>query len=250
MADAAEWQHHTRLQELCHESVDHRWLWALNRNHGITMTPEEFTVALKIRFGCDLFLEPRVCPLCAAQVLDRHGFHATCCAKGEATRGHNCVRDELLNCIQEADPAAELETSGLVAPRPNRRPADILTGCALPGTLASLDMCVASPHASGAGADCCAAAVSRKLAEYADDIPFLEQQGMTYAPMVWSCYGREHEACTRMLKAVARQAARRKGLLSHDELLSRFRQRLGVAIWRRAARMAMAVAAAAQEGAA
>ena len=150
----------------------------------------------------------------------------------------------MFDCIKQADPTAEVETIGLVEHRPNRRPADILTGCAFAGTLASLDMCIASPHASASGRDCCAAGAERKFREYAEELPHLEQQGIKYVPMVWSCYGREHADVTKVLTNVARRAARRNGLVNHGALLSRFRQKLGVALWRRAARMLFAVASA------
>ena len=208
------------------------------------MTSEEFTTAVRIRIGCRFFDAESVCPYCSVQVLDRFRIHSTCCTHAEATRGHTAVRDALFACAVEADPSAELETPGLVPHNPNRRPADILTGCAVLGTLASLDTCVASPHASGAGTDCCASAVRRKLDEYELDIPALEQQGIRYVPVVWSTYGRAHTDAARLLENIAKRAARRKGLISHVSILARFRQRMGTAIWKRAARMALAVVAA------
>ena len=140
-----------------------------------------------------------------------------------------------------------METVGLVEHRPHRRPADILTGCAYPGTLASLDMCVASPHAAGAGQDCCSSAVERKMNEYAADLSSLEQQGIRYIPLAWSCYGREHASVSQVLENDAKRASRRKGLLNHAAHLSRFRQRIGLVIWRRLARMVESVALEAEE---
>ena len=242
-----DWEHVRRINDLRDPTVDHRWLWALSNGHGLKMTNEEYALAIRIRLGCRLFDDAEICPMCKTQVLDPAGYHTTCCAKGESTRGHNAVRDELFDCICEADPAAETEPLGLVEHRPYRRPADILTGCALLGTLASLDMCIASPHASAAGRDCCNSAVARKMDEYADDLPALEQQGIQYVPLAWSCYGREHERVSSVMTNVARRAARRKGMLSHARHLARFRQRIGLVIWRRLARMAMAVAGARED---
>ena len=40
-----------RLKDLQHPLVSHDWLWALNPNHGIKITPDEFAKRLKVRLG-------------------------------------------------------------------------------------------------------------------------------------------------------------------------------------------------------
>ena len=45
-----------------------------------------------------------MCSVCGEQSLDRAGRHASCCAPGESTRGHNAVRDVLLQFALHADP--------------------------------------------------------------------------------------------------------------------------------------------------
>jgi hypothetical protein len=84
----------------------------------------------------------------------------------------------------------------------------------------------------------------RKKREYAQDIVDLEAQGIQYIPVVWSTYGRADAGAESVLVQVARRAARRKGLVSHHDMLCRFKQRIGVSIWRRAARMVLALDAA------
>ena len=83
-----------------------------------------------------------------------------CCAPGEATRGHNRVRDAVLGLASLADGTARPEVAGLIEDAPALRPADILTDAAF-GRLTALDISIAAPHAAGAEDD----AVATKVAE-------------------------------------------------------------------------------------
>ena len=61
----------------------------------------------------------------------------------------------------------------------------------------------------------------------------LRQQGLTYVPMAFSCYGRIEEGADARIARMVRCAARRRGLADSRVLERRLRQRLGVEIWRR-----------------
>ncbi len=77
----------------------------------------------------------------------------------------------------------------------------------------------------------------RKRRKYAKYLPALEAEGVVYKPMVWSCWGREHPDTTAALTSLARQAARRRGLGTHKELLRQTRARVGAALARRTSAM-------------
>ena len=107
----------------------------------------------------------------------------------------------------------------------------------MPGRLAAMDVGVTSPEASGAGEDCCDAmwrSKHRKYDAYHDE---LEEQGISYAPLVLSAFGRAHPEAESVLHTLAVRAARRRGLRDHRLILRRARVAIGVAIWRRAAAM-------------
>ena len=60
----------------------------------------------------------------------------------------------------------------------------------------------------------------------------LKEQGVECKPLVWSCWGREHADTSAVLLAVARRAARRRGLANHWVLLQA-RGHIGAALaWR------------------
>ena len=63
---------------------------------------------------------------------------------------------------------------------------------------------------------------------------------MQYLPLAFSCYGRVHPDAHRILETMARKAARRRGFGSHRLILRRALVRIGVEIWRRAAKMVQA----------
>ena len=77
----------------------------------------------------------------------------------------------------------------------------------------------------------------RKLGDDGSHREALERQNILYQPMVWSAYGRPNTATIAVLQAMARQAARRRGLASAKVLQRRTEAAISVEIWRRAARM-------------
>ena len=138
-----------------------------------------------------------------------------------------------------SDPSAETEPEGLIASQPTLRPADIFSSTAISGCLAALDVGIAAPEASGAGTDCTESMHRVKVARYAQYQGELEQENIKYQPLVWSAFGRPHSQTVIILNRLAAKGSRRRGLQSADQILKRAKAKIGVEIWRRAARMVM-----------
>ena len=79
-----------------------------------------------------------------------------------------------------------------------------------------------------------------KLRKYGPYLHELETQGIEYTPATFSAYGRRHPSVTQMMTQAAREAARRKGLGSHNAMLRRWYRLVSCEIWRRASRMVVA----------
>ena len=82
---------------------------------------------------------------------------------------------------------------------------------AVPRRSAALDVCIASPNASGVAGDAAEAACRRKLRRYRNAIPEVAEAGIAFIPMVWTADGRPHHATTRTLGHAADLATRRGG---------------------------------------
>ena len=225
-----------RLADVAHETSSAEWLWALDPAQPESLEPDAYVPAVRMRLGAGFALEPLRCACCGG-TLDPGGTHSTCCALGESTRGHNGVQDIVLDLALVADSTAEKEVIGLLDTAPGLRPADVLTSAVTPGVTTALDVGIAAPAAQGAGEDCTEAMRVRKRRKYAKYLPALEAEGVVYKPMVWSCWGREHPDTTAALTSLARQAARRRGLGTHKELLRQTRARVGAALARRTSAM-------------
>ena len=234
------WSAARRIRELRDPGANHDWLWGLHRAHGNCMPQEEYLAAVRLRVGAHFTEEPVVCGACGKAVMDRCGAHALCCASAESTVGHYKVRDSVHELVALADPSAETEVEGLIPSRPYRRPADFLTSAARPGSLAALDIGVKAPDAVGAGDDCVEAMRRAKMAEYAAELPELEEQGVYYRPLIFSAYGRPHPDATAIMTTIAKRAARRRGVADHGLILRRAQVKVGVQLARRAARMVLA----------
>ena len=234
------WGDINRLTELSHRHCNHDWLWRLNPNHGPMLHGEDYVQALRIRLGAGGPDEPVPCRLCKRGTLDHTATHCLCCALGEATRGHNKVRDELLSIARSADASAEKEAPGLIPSHPLLRPADVLTSATSDGRLSAMDVGICSPDAGDAGDDCTESMRQRKLGFYAAHSRALEAQGIVYTPMVWSCYGRPHQATFEALKTICKRAARRRENQKWQQLYRRAAAIITVKIWQRAARMTFA----------
>ena len=156
---------------------------------------------------------------------------------GECTRGHNRLRDTLLQCLREVDPGAETEVPGLAPSAPNLRPADILTRATARVGEAAVDVSVTSPHAIYNGTHPQAAARQRKMDHYRHIQAELRAEGITYMPLIWSSYGAPHPEVMQALTTAAGRAARHPRAGESQAVLKRWQAAVAVEIWRRAARM-------------
>ena len=120
------WAARMRLAEPGDSSVNHTWLWRLNPRHGSTLEADEYVDSVRFRLGCAGPAEPITCAACNSGILDTGAAHASCCALGEATRGHNAVSSLIHAAAQQCDHTSEMEVPGLI-PGTDLRPADILT---------------------------------------------------------------------------------------------------------------------------
>ena len=160
-----------------------------------------------MRFGAGNPPDGGLCGHCGKVSLDSAGGHATCCAIGESTRGHNAVRDAVFAFAEMADPAAEKEAEDLVPSDPRARPADVLTSAAIPGCVAALDIGVVAP-AAFPDSDATVRMYQRKMDERTLQLPELEAQGIRYRPMIWTCYGRPHADAISAMLRISKRAAR------------------------------------------
>ena len=224
-----------RLRDLRDPGTDHSWIWVACSFAGSCLRGHDFCTALLLRLGAPVAAQPGHCAICGG-LMDTKGLHALRCAPGESTRGHNCVRDQLLGLASLGDATAAVEPRGLIPSRPGLRPADILSTAAF-ARPAALDVSVACPDSAGAGTDCCSALAQRKLDKYADYLGELQTEGIAYMPIVWSCWGRPHEDAAAAVRSMAAAAARRRGDLQPDALQARTNAMVGLQLARRAARM-------------
>ena len=213
---------------------------SLNPNHGPLLHGEDYVQALRMRLGAGGPDEAVPCRLCKRGTLDHTASHSLCCALGEATKGHNTARDELLNIAKSADASAEKEPVGLIPSHPLLRPADVLTSATSDGRLSAMDVGICSPDSGTAGEDCTESMRQRKLNDYRPHLRVLEAQGIVYTPMVWSCYGRPHRATYDALKTICQRASRRRAHVKWEVLYRRAAAIITVKIWQRAARMSFA----------
>ena len=151
-------------------------MWRLNQHHGVVMEPEVCVDSVRLRLGCAGHCEPVPCAACQNGSLDTGAAHATCCALGEATRGHNAVTALVHAAAQFCDCTAEMEVPGLI-PGTDLRPADVLTSD-LGNSHTALDISICSPHAQQAGSDCTQTRHGAKLAYYGPHLPSLLCQNM------------------------------------------------------------------------
>ncbi len=225
------------LAELVSPHVSHEWLWRIDPNKGSALAADDYVAAVRLRLGSGGPSDAVPCASCGDALLGPSGLHALLCACGPSTRGHNAVRDELFQVASSLDSTSELEPTGLIPSRPGLRPADLLTGVSgFSGRHAALDVGICCPAAAGAGNDCVEAMRQRKQARLAPLEAELEAGGVEYRPITFSCYGRPHPDALRVMQAFGRRLARRKGTEAHIEE-RRLAARIGVQIWRRAARM-------------
>ena len=220
-----------RIHELRDPTVSVDWMWQLSRAHGSCLEGEDYALAVRMRLGAGGVDSDALCGCCGAAYLGGDAGHCLCCAPAESTRGHNAVRNELLEFACQADATSEIETPGLIAAALGLRPADVLTSVAVVGLAScALDLRAAAPDAAGAGTDCAVTMHTKKTREYQAHLDAMARDGISYVPMVWSAWGREHPETTRVLELIAKRAARRRGQAEHRQILRRARARIGRAV--------------------
>ena len=227
-----------RVRDLCDPSVSHEWLWSLAPSSRHTLEPDVYVDAVRLRLGAAQAPPGACCRVCGRSgAVD--GCHALCCAPGPSTRGHNEVRDRLVELARRGDPRAEKEAIGLLPAAPGLRPADVLTHAAGGNGLVAFDVGIASPDslAAVAAGDGLEAMRMRKKAVYEPYGNDMRGAGLEYIPLPWSCWGREHAATTTALVALSRRAARRCGEASWRLVLRSFRADVGAILARRASAM-------------
>ena len=217
LLQAGRWEDARRVRDLRDPSVSHDWLWCLNPAHGPHIPVQDYLTCVRIRIGAAFVDDPALCPRCGRCILGTSCAHALCCAQRESNKGHYKVVDAVLQLAHVADSAADTEPLELIPNAPTLRPADIFSEAAIPGCRAALDIGVASPDCSGAGA----AMFQTKLDKYRPYFEALSAQDIRYMPLVFSCYGRVHPQAEATLDTIARVAARRRGLGDHHLLLRR-----------------------------
>ena len=227
-----------RLAELGDSSVDHTWLWRLNPRHGPTLEADEYVDSVRFRLGCAGPAEPITCAACNSGILDTGAAHASCCALGEATRGHNAVSSLIHAAAQQCDHTSEMEVPGLI-PGTDLRPADIFTS-ALGNAYTALDVSICSPHASEAGVDCTQSRVQAKLQHYGPHLATLLRQNISYSPVVWSAFGRLHRDTLTVLRSFSKSIARKRNIASAEVVFHRLHSSITLEIWRRSARQVRA----------
>ena len=148
------------------------------------------------------------------------------------------VKEEIHRFALIADPGSEMEPVHLVRSRPMDRPADVLSTA--PGRLSAMDVGItSSATASAVGEDAAEAMWARKTAEREGIRTELDEIGVTYTPIIWTNHGRAHPEADRVIQAIAKNAARRRGCTARA-MERAIRGRICAAIARRGARMSLA----------
>ena len=224
-----------RIDDLRDRTVSHDWLWSLAPSSRRTVESDAYVDAVRLRLGaCE---GPSACKCCGRRV-QVNGRHAHNCASGPATVGHSDARDRLLELARLGDPRAEKEAKNLIPAAPALRPADVLTSAA-GDRLMALDVGIASPDSLRAirSGDAVESMRTRKLDVYRAHLGSMDAAGITYQPMPWSCWGREHPETSVELERLSKRAARRRGHASWRTVLSVFRADLGAILARRSSSM-------------
>ena len=78
-----------------------------------------------------------------------------------------------------------------------------------------------------------------KRGNYASHEDELRRAGIVHKPVVWSAYGRPHLDAIRVMIAIARNTARRRGVSNFRGLARGLAARITVELWRRAASMVL-----------
>ena len=123
------WQQVTRIEDLCHAQVSHKWLYHLDACAGSVLTPHDYITNVQKRLGNRVWVGGGQCRCCGS-FLDPQLEHSETCSNAEATRGHYACVHAMVCGMKLADPGITAELRGLTASQ--SRPADIFTTAAVP----------------------------------------------------------------------------------------------------------------------
>ena len=162
----------------CWNSVKQRLIThgcgALTRISDPCWSLEEYVDSVRLRLNCAGLCEPVPCAACQPRSLDTGAAHATCCALGEATRGHNAVTAQEHAAAQSWDCTSDFFVPGLNLGT-DLRPADVFTSN-LGNSYTALDISICSQHAQQAGSDSSQSRLGAKLAHCGPHLPFARDQ--------------------------------------------------------------------------
>ena len=202
-------------------------MWRLNPHHGAVLEPEEYVDSVRLRLGCAGSWEPVPCAACQSGSLDTGAAHATCCALGEATRGHNAVTDL---CTLRLSPAIALQRLRFLAPTsdpPTSAPGNSCT---------TLGISVCSPHAQRAGSDCTQTRRQAKLAYHGPHIPAPLRQHISDTPIVRRACGRRHRDTLTVFRSLGKPIARKRNFVPAEVVYQKLNSSTTPEIWKRSAR--------------
>ena len=103
--------------------------------------------------------------------------------------------------------------------------------------MVAVDIGARATYASNARGDAAESMRRDKLDYYESHFAELERQGIVYAPMTFTAYGRRHPDATNMLQHAATKVVRQRGRTAARGLLKFWERQIAAEIWRRAARM-------------
>ena len=199
------------------------------------MEPEEYVDSVRLRLGCAGPCEPVPCAACQNGSLDTGAAHATCCAVGEATRGHNEVTTLVHAAAQSCDCTAGMEVLGLI-PGTDLRPADVLTS-ALGNSHTALRHLGLLPARSSLLVPTARVQTRHesKLAHYGPHLPSFLRQNISHTPIVWSACGRPHRDTLTVLRPPSKSIARKRDFVSAEVVYQKLHASITLEIWKRSA---------------
>ena len=87
---------YTRLNDALHDTYSESWLWSVNPGSSITIHPEPYISATRLRLGACFTCEQITHRICD-KMLNINSAQALCCVPGEGTTGHNEIRDAIFD---------------------------------------------------------------------------------------------------------------------------------------------------------
>ena len=219
------------------------WIRAIpNPNLGLTMSPQEFTVALRLWLGIHVFPAPPTSIRCLCGiVMDPHGDHVLGCRYGSLrNKRHNALCDIIFHTalIDNRDCKMEQRCNSYNS----NRPGDIYHPDFLKGRAAYFDVTVRNSlqpsyinkSATQAGA-AAAAGELEKIAHYEEEV---ESSGCDFYPLVGETLGVWTPSSLEILKIMARRTVLTTGT-TISKATHYLHQQLSVRLWQSNAKLAL-----------